>query len=263
MGNVASRLDIDHRRAEITKLVTAKGFVRVDELAERFDVTAMTIHRDLEDLNGRGILAKVRSGARATPLEERERVVSFREHHMVEQKQAIARAAVHWLDDRDDVRVVALDDSTTALALVEPLADHDVTVVTNFLPALERLAESPDSRVIAIGGSYEHEYRSFHGAGAIEAITAIQIDVTFVSVAAVGSDAVYNPAELPLLTKRALLAQSQKAVLLADHTKFSRRAMFRQARLKDFQVTIVDDGISNLDLRRLRDQVETVIVASP
>ncbi|GAB2569689.1 DeoR/GlpR family DNA-binding transcription regulator [Leucobacter ruminantium] len=259
---MASRSDVDQRRSEISTLVSEQGFVRVAELANRFGVTAMTIHRDLDALDARGALTKVRSGARATPFEEQERNVAFREHHMVPQKAAIAAAASDWLDTQEDVRVVALDDSTTALALVPALLERaGLTIVTNSHIIIDRVSAVPKSRLIAIGGSYSHEFMSFNGSAAIDGIRALQIDVAFISATAVGNHATFHPAEVPLLTKRALMNQSEQTVLLVDHTKFERRALHRQARLDEFAAVVVDDGIDEKHLERLREQVETVIVA--
>lgn len=259
---MASRSDVDQRRKEISQIVTERGFVRVDDLAEQFGVTAMTIHRDLDTLDERGVLAKVRSGARATPLEERERNVAFREHDMVAEKEAIAAAAIDWLDEQDDVRVVGIDDSTTVLALLPALIERpELTIVTNFHRAIDRVSAVPDARLIAVGGSYSHEFQSFNGALAIEAIRSLQLDVVFMSTTAVGRQAIFHPVEAPLLTKRAMIRQAERTALLVDHTKFERRALHRQAALSEFSLAVVDDGIDEKHLERLREQIETVIVA--
>lgn len=257
-----TRASVDARRAEISDLVAERGFVRIEELVQHFGVTSMTIHRDLDELTNRGLLTKVRSGARATPIEEIERNVAFREHHMTEQKRAIAAAAASWLNSQNGIRVVAVDDSTTALATVEHLmARPEITVVTNFRRAIDRIADEEGSSLIAVGGTYAHEFQSFHGPSAIEAIRSVQIDVAFVSAASVWSGAVYHPSEVPLLTKRAFLMQAEQSVLVIDHTKFSRRAMHRQARLEEFDVVVVDDEIEPAHLRELQESVPTVIIA--
>lgn len=249
------------RRSEIADAVAAEGFVRIDDLAERFQVTPMTIHRDLDELDARGAVTKVRSGARAMPIEEIERNVALRRHHMLPQKRAIAAAAMAWFDAQATNTVVALDDSTTALATARALAERrDLTVVTNFLPAIEVITAAQGASLFTPGGTYAPEFQSFVGSSTHESISSIQIDVLFMSVASVGRSAVFNPSEAPLLVKRALLNQARQSVLLVDHTKFARRALHKQASLDEFVAVIVDDGIDSDDEQRLRDSVETVIV---
>lgn len=259
---MARRSEIDQRREEISRLVSEHGFARVSELASRFDVTPMTIHRDLDALDARGSLTKVRSGARATPFEEQERNVAFREHHMIAQKAAIASAAIDWLDEQEDVRVVALDDSTTALALVPALMERaGLTIVSNSHLVIDRVSAVAGTRLIAIGGSYAHEFMSFNGSAAIEAIRSLQIDVSFISATAVGKQATFHPEEVPVITKRALMNQSERTALLIDHTKFERRALHRQAALSEFELAVVDDGIQPEHLERLQQHIGTILVA--
>lgn len=64
-----------HRRSEIVAFVKSRGGARIDELADRFGVSTMTIHRDLDQLDAQGMLRKVRSGAEA-PLARRSSAAS-------------------------------------------------------------------------------------------------------------------------------------------------------------------------------------------
>lgn len=259
---MANRIEANSRRTAIAQLVAHRGFVRIDELAERFDVTPMTIHRDLDELTEQGMISKVRSGARALPLEERERNVAFRRHHMLREKRAIADAAVAWLDDQSGASAIALDDSSTSLTMLDPLlARAPRTIVTNFLPAISRVAEKTQFRLMALGGAYNTEFESFQGGMAIEAMRAIQVDAAFISVTGVSRDAVHHPAEAPMLVKRAMLEQAAWKVLLVDHSKFARRAMHRQAWLSEFDIAITDDAVAEEDLATLRDHIPKVIVA--
>lgn len=112
--------------------------MRIDDLSGKFQVTQMTIHRHLDELDTRQVVEKVRSGARAAPIEVMERDVALGRQLMLPEKQAIAGAAMKWLGSQSANKVVAIDDSTTALATAGALATRqNSTVVTNFWPALE------------------------------------------------------------------------------------------------------------------------------
>lgn len=58
-----------NRHQTILDLLTEQGMVRVDDLSKLLDVSAMTVHRDLDSLQESGQLRKVRGGAvpAATP----------------------------------------------------------------------------------------------------------------------------------------------------------------------------------------------------
>ena len=51
------------RRTELLALINATGAVSLKELTSRFDVTKMTIHRDLEFLEKRGLIRRIFGGA--------------------------------------------------------------------------------------------------------------------------------------------------------------------------------------------------------
>ncbi|MFV0427255.1 MAG: DeoR/GlpR family DNA-binding transcription regulator [Beutenbergiaceae bacterium] len=253
----------DQRRKAIAEVVAEQGFSKIADLAEQFAVTPMTIHRDLDRLHAQGVLSKVRSGARATPIEAIERNVDLRSNLMLLQKRAIAQAAEVWLNSQLDVRVVSVDDSTTALSLVELLVeDENLTIVSNFLPVFDRVAQAGKAGLFAVGGTYSAQYQSLLGISTRETIRSIQIDVHFMSATSVGRGAAYHPTEGPLLVKRELMEQAELSVLLVDHTKFDRRALHRQADLSEFTLVITDDGIDPESEAMLRDHVENVIVVS-
>ena len=130
-----------HRRSEIAEFVEARGGARIDELADQFGVSTMTIHRDLDHLHAQGMLRKVRSGAEAPPSEAFERNIDLRKALNLAEKQAVAKASFAWAAERVDMQAVAMDDSTTALHLLPTLFGHlPLTVVTNFLPAINELS---------------------------------------------------------------------------------------------------------------------------
>src|ERR1700712_3908667 len=93
-----------HRRSEIADFVKARGGARIDELADQFGVSIMTIHRDLDHLHSQGMLRKVRSGAEAPPSEAFERNVELRKALNLAEKQDVARGAVDWAAPRADMQ---------------------------------------------------------------------------------------------------------------------------------------------------------------
>jgi DeoR-like helix-turn-helix domain/DeoR C terminal sensor domain len=131
------------RREQIRKLVVDEGFVRIEDLAETYGVSIMTIHRDLDTLQTEGWLRKVRGGATARPSAQYHGDVRHRIEAMADIKQLLARTA---LDLVEPGQAVMVDESTTGLALAELLPNKSpLTVITNFLAIVNRLAGGPGS----------------------------------------------------------------------------------------------------------------------
>ncbi len=251
-----------HRRSEIVQFVKARGGARIDELADQFGVSTMTIHRDLDRLHAQGMLKKVRSGAEAPPSEAFERNIDLRKALNLVEKQAVARAGFEWAARQIDMQAVALDDSTTALHLLPLLIAHlPLTVVTNFLPAINELSGDPRVRLNAIGGDYVPEFSSFVGPQSVRALRDMHYDVLFMSVPAVSRGMCFHPSSPAADLKRAFMDSAELSVLLIDHTKVTRRAVHRICDVQDFDVVVVDEGLGEKEIQRLEDGGANIVVA--
>lgn len=251
-----------HRRSEIVEFVRARGWARIDELAEQFGVSTMTIHRDLDHLHAQGMLRKVRSGAEAPSSEAFERNVELRKALNLPEKQAVAKAAFEWAADRVDMAAIALDDSTTALHVLPQLRSLlPLTVVTNFLPAINELSAEPGVRLNAIGGDYVSEFSSFVGSQSVRALRDMHYDVLFMSVPAVARGMCFHPSSAAAELKRAFMESAELRVLLIDHTKLARRAIHRIAALEDFDAVVIDEGVGAQDISQLEASGVNLVVA--
>ena len=242
--------------------VKSRGGARIDELADRFGVSTMTIHRDLDQLDAQGMLRKVRSGAEAPPSEAFERSVEMRRALNVAEKDAVARAGYQWALQRVDMQAVAVDDSTTALHVLPALRAHlPLTVVTNFLPAINELATDPEVRLNAVGGDYVADFCSFVGPQSVRTLRDMHYDVLFMSVPAVSRGMCFHPSSAAADLKRAFIESAELTVLLVDHTKFTRRAVHRICDVEEFDAVVVDDGLEPDEVQRLEDAGANVVVA--
>ena len=165
------------RQARITELVVGSGSVSAHELAETFGVSAMTIHRDLDELQRQGVLRKSRGGATAQPSGTFESNVEFRAKANVEAKRRIALHAAGLIEPGMSV---LLDDSTTVAHLLPHLAAiAPLTVATNYLAALTELAGTRGIQLVALAGQYDKQHHSFLGTPCIETLSSMRFDVAF------------------------------------------------------------------------------------
>lgn len=157
-------------------------------LAARFDVSLMTMHRDLDELQRRGIVRKFRGGVSVQRTSTYEITAPLRRLVAVPpQKRAIAAAAAALVSPG---QAVLLDDSTTAASMLDHVLDvEDLHIVTNYLPALNRIAEGGTATSTAIGGTYDAGHESFLGVGAAAAIRAIRVDTAFLSTTTADAEA--------------------------------------------------------------------------
>lgn len=247
------------RLSYINERVRAVGFVAVDDLVDELEVSRMTIHRDLDELQSSGALRKVRGGASAHRSTQFESDLQFRLTAETDEKQRIAAAAAQFANDGD---VVLIDDSTTALGLVPHLEERaPFTVITNFLPVLERLSANPQMNVIGLGGQYVARYAAFLGKLCEENLRSLFADVAFISSSSLRNGVLYHQDQQVLATKRAMMEASDRRVLLMDHSKIGQAALFKLGDVSEFTHVVVDDKTDPAIVSMIEDFGVDVVVA--
>lgn len=228
------------RQEEIRQRVIADSFVRINDLAEDFHVSVMTIHRDLETLERQGWLRRFRGGATAQPSASYHGDVRHRLSTAPDEKRAIARTAGELVEPG---QAIVLDDSTTALQVASLLPSRGpLTIITNFLSVVKVLAGEPGIDLVCLGGEYYPAYDSFFGLQTVQNMKSLRGDILFMSTTAITAGGCYHLSQETVQVKRALMAGVARRVLLVDHSKFDRNAVHELGRLSEFDLVIVDDA---------------------
>lgn len=247
------------RQRVIVETVVEEGSVRIESLAERFGISVMTVHRDLDELEARGLLRKTRGQATALSTSIAESSDVFRLAQQGEEKMAIAQAAIALIEPGQSLM---MDDSTTVLQM-GPLLEEKapITVITNALGLINQLTGVRGVSLVSLGGTYFNWASAFMGGTTTEAISRLRADVFFMSTAAVTDGVCFHQSEETVATKSAMFAASVQRVLLVDHTKFHRRALHAVVPVSEFDYVIVDEKLSGTDAEQLASSARNVIVA--
>jgi DeoR/GlpR family transcriptional regulator of sugar metabolism len=252
------------RRQAILELLLGQESVTVRELTERFGVSTMTVHRDLDELEDRGVLRKVRGGATAQPTGLYESSLAFRLGEMRDAKERIAAVAAQRVEPGSSV---VLDDSTSGLAMLSHLAQvPQLTIVTTFMSIVEEVARMPDSdmQLIGVGGTYSAKYHSFGGVLAAQTLRDLRVDHCFLSVSAIDvRRGAFHQEPDQAVIKRMMIEIAERSTLLADASKFSKRALHRVVGLDAFDGAVVDDATEPEIVAAVRAQGLEVEVAGP
>jgi DeoR/GlpR family transcriptional regulator of sugar metabolism len=248
------------RQRAIAEAVLSEGAIRIEALAEQFGTSLMTIHRDLDELEDRGLLRKTRGLATAHSSTLVESSDVFRIGQETPAKEAIALAAMEFIEPGQSVM---LDDSTTVLQMAKLLQTKSpITVITNVLTLMNELNGARGVQLVALGGTFHNWCSAFMGSVTTEAIQRLRTDVAFISTAAIMDGMCFMQSEESVATKKAMLSVAAKKILLVDHTKFERRALHALASLSEFDHVIVDSGTKAEDIEKMRSQGIDVIIAS-
>jgi DeoR/GlpR family transcriptional regulator of sugar metabolism len=247
------------RQRAISEAVMAEGAIRIEQLAERFDISLMTVHRDLDELESRALIRKSRGVATALSSSLVESSDVFRLGQQQSEKEALARAVLDYIEPG---QAIFLDDSTTVLKLAQMLPTKaPLTVITNVLTIMNVLNNVRGISLLALGGNYYNWCSAFMGRMTNEAISTLRADTFIMSTSAITDDTCFHQTLETVDTKRAMFEAAATRILLVDHTKFEKRALHALAHLTEYDLVIVDDKTDVAHIKRLRTQGVNVVVA--
>ncbi len=205
-------------------LLRTHGAVTSGWLQETLGVTAMTVWRDLRELEEQGLLSRVRGGAQARGGAPGE--AGFEEKKVAAEtiKQRIAERAVAQFVHSGDV--VAMEGGTTVAAAISFLPAARVSIITNSLPLAARLREERPSLPVAMpGGWLSAVSGNLCGPDAVRRLAQMESAVCFIG--ATGFDPARGPVDpnpLEIEAKRAMMEKTRRVVLLLDGSKWERTA---------------------------------------
>jgi DeoR family transcriptional regulator, fructose operon transcriptional repressor len=252
----------EERRQAMADLITQRGRLSVNELAEAYTVTTETVRRDLSALEQAGLVRRVHGGAvPADALSLLETAVTDRDLAHADEKDRIARAALAHLPAAGGS--VLLDAGTTTSRLAGHLP-HDLrlTLLTNAVPIAARLAGVSGVDLHLLPGRVRRTTHAAVGEETVAALGLLRPDVVFVGTNGISlGHGLSTPDHSEAAAKRAMVAAGLRVVALADSSKIGREHTVRFAELGDIDVLVTDDGIAAEDRKAFEDFGVEVVVA--
>jgi DeoR family transcriptional regulator of aga operon len=255
------------RRERIRLLLDERGFVRVRDLRDAFDISGVTARADLDALVRDGGVQRVHGGAvpvtgggSGRPARE----PSFEESLVssVVPKQQIGELAASLVASGQSV---ILDVGTTTLAVARALVARadltDVVVITNGLSiALELEPAIPRFSVILTGGSLRPLQHSLVEPLADTVLSQVHADLAFIGCNGVDARNGVTNLNLPEAgVKARMLDATARAIVVADSSKLGRTHLGRIGQISRFDSLVTDAAADSAELDDLREAGLTVL----
>lgn len=250
----------EERRAKILALIEKKGRVEIHELSERFNVSKMTIRRDLKQLGNEGVVRRVRGGAVNSRGRSFEPALILRSRQNVEAKKAIALRAEKLINEGE---CIAVDVGSTAVELAKRLkGKQNLTVLTPSLQIASLLSNQNGLRIIVPGGIVRHGEGSMIGDLAIRAFEKLFVDKLFLGVGGIDPEAGFTEYNWDdTLVKRAMIESAKQIIILADSSKYDRVAFAAIAGLGDVDIIISNDQPPKKIKKQFEEMGVEIIIA--
>ena len=235
-------MNSESRRGRILERVERDGFASVVDLAEEFSVSPVTVHRDLEALSKRRAIRRVRGGARSFNLRPHEILTEyvFREAQNRDLKRELGMYAVELIPDR---AVIFLDGSTTCASLFKAINNappRQLTIVTNSI-AMASSSYNPNIGILLTPGDVDQSLRATVGSWALEFLSGINIDLAFISGAALSAaNGLMTTQKAIADMGRAVIARADRTIALVDSSKFDSQALLSFADAGEIELLVSD-----------------------
>lgn len=240
------------------------GWVSVSHLKELFDLSEVSIRRDLEFLDRQGLVQRVHGGAQAVVRSGQMGLFQTRLLHNVEAKRAVAEAAAGLVRPGDRL---LLDSGTTVLevarAIPRRLKDTgELTVMTRSLAIASELREERNVRLFVLGGVYAPDYDTLVGTQVERALKDIHVDKLIM-----GADGVVpergltsdNVLEVNLF--RAMVDAAEQVIVVTDSSKIGTNYLQTVLPFDSVHVFVTDSGAPDEFLAGLRERGIQVVAA--
>ena len=243
----------EERRQRILALLQSEGRVIVGSLSKVFGVSQITIRKDLDSLQERGLVQRSHGGA-LPPASSALFDPSLQEKQQqhAPEKQRIAAEAVKMVSDGC---CVMLDSGTTTAAIARGLKKFSsLTIITN---AINIAAEfgATTFEVILTGGSLRKNSFSMVGPIAEDVLKEMHADILFLGVDGFDLEVgLTTPNLLEARVNRAMVSSARKVVAVCDSTKFSHRSLSRIVPVSALHHVITDCNLPDSIAEALRNQ---------
>jgi DeoR/GlpR family transcriptional regulator of sugar metabolism len=253
---------MDERRENIVEFLKKESKIRVEELADRLNVSQVTIRKDLDVLEKRGLLE--RSHGNAIFSQQSRFNIAFLEKLQMQSsaKELIAQAAASYIHEGDSI---ILDSGTTILSLAKILVGkfRSLFVITNSVPAALELTRA-GYELLLVGGQVRNHSMALIGPLGLRNLESFHVDRAFMGTSGITLSHGYStPDSLDAQMKQAMIRIADKAYVLTDSSKFGHNCMVSFARCSDIHLTLTDSGLSQKAFKEFKQNGVDIRVVGP
>ena len=251
---------MSQRHAYILERLQTEGNVRVADLFDALDVSAVTIRKDLKILEDKKLLFRTHGNiSRANPY-SKDMSVGEKENILTDQKTRIGKRAAEMIEPEE---AIIIGSGTTVLQLARAIPEAlKLTVLTSAMNVSMSLLDKPNIEIVQLGGVVRKTSTSVTGNYAESILDNFTCSKLFLGVDGIDLEQGCTTSNMmEALLNKAMIHTAQKTIILTDSSKFGKRGFGKICPLGDIDQIITDEGISQTMMRDLENMgIEVIIV---
>jgi DeoR/GlpR family transcriptional regulator of sugar metabolism len=228
-----------NRHTEILEVLTKSQRMEVTALAEMLAVSQVTVRKDLDQLEERGLIRREHGYASLDGADDVGKRMAF--HYDI--KRRIAKAAAATVDDGETVMI---ESGSCCALLAEALAlsKKDVTIITNSAFIANFIRHAPRTKLILLGGYYQPESQVLVGPMTRKCGEIFFSDKFFIGVDGFAPNFGFTGKDhLRAQTVMDLAEHAKEVIVLTESEKFKRQGVLGLVRMNKVTDVYTDEGI--------------------
>lgn len=266
MTEALNSQQINPRHDEILAILARDRVVDVAQLSDRLGVSAVTIRSDLDALDRRMLLRRIRGGATSVQPARFIRPLELPSQSFGAEKERIGAMAARMVRDGETI-ILDAGTTTKAMAIALPMELRDVVVITNSMEVAISLEEHPGVTVMLTGGTVKKKGRNPLSRSLIPPfagllLAEVNADCAYLCCAGIDAGRGFTNAHFEEVeVKRAMLAAARRSVMLGDHGKIGHVAGAKIASLNEVSTLVTDNNAALADIQALKAKGLDVILS--
>lgn len=254
MGNIAKR----HKF--ILEQLKLDGYVKVQELSQKLNVSEVTIRKDLKYLESKKMLYRNHGSASSLSSIISDKHIDVKEKMQMDEKARIAKAANQLIEPNDKITIAS---GTTLLAFANEIdVNENITVITSSVKVSLTLCYNPNIEIIQLGGIMRKNSVSVIGHYAENILESLSCNKLFLGVDGIDLDYGLTTSDMSeARINQQMIDAAQKIIVLTDSTKFGKRGFCKICDINKIHHIITDSNAPSHVLEMMKERgIEVTLV---
>lgn len=252
-----TKRNTQQRRHTILQKVNQEGEVSVEQLAEQFTTSEVTIRKDLTALEQSGLLLRRYGGAIALPQEI---VANSDQKQDPLRKMQIAKAAANLIKDHN--RIIIDSGRTTAALIPELSHKRGLVVMTNAINVANRLlALENEPTLLMPGGTWDPHSESFQGQVAEQAVCAYDFDKLFIGADGIDIERGTTTFNELIGLSQVMAESAREVVVLVESNKVGKKIPNLEIPWQQIDYLVTDSALPS-DIRKAIEAHQVTVICA-
>lgn len=232
--------------------------MQVKELSDYFEVSELTIRRDLEFLEAKGEVTRFFGGAK---IKENNALQKFEEKTVIhrEEKEAIGEYVAGLVKEKTSV---FMNSGTTVLEVLKNLTDKNIVLITNNAFA-GRILENSNCDLLCTGGMFNNVTKSYLGEFSTRLIEEIFAEMAIMGVNGISAEYGITTSAFQETTIFSMMLERCRGlkIVVTDGSKVGRVKNYKSADIGRIDMLVTTSAANPDELEKIRNAGVEVVLA--